>query len=483
MQRRPTTLAFVAGAWLTAALGTAQTQDAAKDTATDATGAKGASPRTARPKIQTNRWQEDWSALTDPALRTEPFDSLKVIPLSPDNPHSYLSLGLSLRERFESNDAPGFGVSHVGSDSYLLQRLEIYADAHFNQNWRFFTQLEDARAYGKNSVTPVDQNPLDLRLAFLEYVRALNEGAFKFRVGRQDFAFDLQRFVSSRDGPNVRQSFDAIWADWETGTWRFIGFVSQPVLYADQHPFDDTSNRHFRFHTLRVERHVFGDNELSAYYSYYQRDNARYLFASGDERRNIFDVRFAGVRGRLDWDLEAMGQTGSVGVKDVRAWATGTRAGYTFADTAWQPRIGLQADTSSGNSDPHGNRLGTFNPLFPNGYYFSLAGYTGDVNLIQLKPSVTVKPAPRLAVMGAVGFLWRQTTADAVYLQPNVPVPGTAGKGGNWSGAYAQLRADYALGAHWAGAIEAVHYEIGDVIRSAGGHDSNYIGIELRFGW
>ena len=60
------------------------------------------------------------------------------------------------------------------------------------------------------------------------------------RVGRQDFLFDLQRFVSSRDGPNVRQSFDAVWADWETGTWRLIGFVSRPVQYFDERPFDDT---------------------------------------------------------------------------------------------------------------------------------------------------------------------------------------------------------------------------------------------------
>nr|WP_281034719.1 alginate export family protein [Rhizobium ruizarguesonis] len=34
----------------------------------------------------------------------------------------------------------------------------------------------------------------------------------KASCGRQDFAFALQRFVSSRDGPNVRQSF-TVWAD------------------------------------------------------------------------------------------------------------------------------------------------------------------------------------------------------------------------------------------------------------------------------
>ena len=29
-----------------------------------------------RPEIRTNRWQEDWSALADPALRTEPLDAI-----------------------------------------------------------------------------------------------------------------------------------------------------------------------------------------------------------------------------------------------------------------------------------------------------------------------------------------------------------------------------------------------------------------------
>ena len=41
-----------------------------------------------------------------PALRTEPFDNLKYIPLSPTDPQSYMSLGMNLRERFESLNAP-----------------------------------------------------------------------------------------------------------------------------------------------------------------------------------------------------------------------------------------------------------------------------------------------------------------------------------------------------------------------------------------
>lgn len=436
-----------------------------------------------RPAIQANRWAEDWSVLADPRLRTEPFDGLKYIPLWATDPKSYISLGATLRERFETNDAAGFGTAKTPSDSYLLQRLQVHADIHFDANWRAFVQLEDDRAFDKLSISPVDQDRLDLRLAFLEYVNTFSGGTLKARIGRQDFAFDLQRFVSSRDGPNVRQSFDAIWADWESGAWRFIGFVSRPVQYFDVRPFDDTSNDNFRFSTLRVERKVLGDNELSGYYSLYERKGAKYLDAFGDEQRHVFDVRFAGNARQIDWDLEAMGQAGQVGTKDIRAWAVGARTGYTFASVPWQPRIGLQFDAASGDHRPGDGTLGTFNPLFPNGYYFTLAGYTGYANLVHLKPSITISPVSRLKLMGAIGLQWRETTADAIYVQPNVPVVGTAAMGSNWTGAYGQLRADYAFDDHLTGAIEAVHFEVGDTIIRAGGHTSNYLGVQLQYGW
>ena len=327
------------------------------------------------------------------------------------------------------------------------------------------------------------KDKLDLRLAFAEYVRKFADGTLKARVGRQDFAFDIQRFVSSRDGPNVRQSFDAVWADWETTDWRFIAFVSEPVQYKDDHPFDDSSNGTFRFHTLRVERHVLGDNELSAYWSLYERSNARYGDAAGDERRDAYDVRFAGKARDVDWDAEAMAQAGRVGASTIRAWNVGTRAGYTFAYLPWHPRAGLQFDVASGDKRPGDGIEGTFNPLFPNGYYFTLGSYTGDTNLVHLKPSVTLRPADGLSVVGAAGFLWREATADAVYLQPNIPIAGTAGGGSRWTGSYTQLRIDYAVDRHIATALEAVDYQVGDTVRHAGGHDSTYLGVEFKYSW
>jgi hypothetical protein len=82
-----------------------------------------------------------------------------------------------------------------------------------------------------------------------------------------------------------------------------------------------------------------------------------------------------------------------------------------------------------------------------------------------------------------VGCQWRETTADAIYVQPNVPVPGTAGHGGSWTGVYGQIRVDYIFSPNLTGAVEAVHFQVGDAIRHAGGHNSDYLGVELKFSW
>ncbi|WP_239949735.1 alginate export family protein [Dyella terrae] len=435
-----------------------------------------------RPALRSNRWQEDWSVLADPSLRTQWGDALKYLSLSNSDTKTYLSFGVNLRERTEMQDAASFGIGHNPNNTYLLQRFQLHADLHFASYWQAFVQFEDARTMNKQVISGADRNPWDLRLAFVAYVRTFAGGTFKARVGRQDFAFDLQRFVSLRDGPNVRQSFDAIWADWEGSKWRFIGFLSQPVQYNDEHPFDDISSHHFRFHTLRVERLLWGKDELSAYYSLYSRDNTHYLDAVGDEHRDVYDVRFAGNQSGVDWDLEAMAQRGHVGAKDIDAWGTGARVGYTWPVT-WSPRIGLQMDAASGDRHPGDGTVGTFNPLFPNGYYFTLAAYTGYTNLRHVKPSVTIKPVSRLTLMAAVGFQWRESTADAIYVQPNIPLPGTAGQGSKWTGAYGQVRADYAFNANFTGAVEAVHYDVGRAIRMAGGRDADYVGVEGKFMW
>jgi hypothetical protein len=436
-----------------------------------------------RPAILFNRWQEDWSVLADPRVPREPLDSLKYIPLSADDPKTYLSLGAGVRERFEANDAASFGVGTNRNQDYVISRTEVIADLRVAGQFQFFIQLQKDNAFDKKILTPVDQDRLDLEQAFIALVEPVAGGTLKLRLGRQQFGFDLQRFVSVRDGPNVRQSYDAAWVDYEHGPWRYITFYSHPVQDRDLRPFDDNSNNRLTYGGFRVERKIMNSANLSAYVSRFTQDGARFPSARGNERRDIVDVRFAGTKGSLDWDVEAMNQVGRIGVQNIEAWAFGSLAGYTLREIPWTPRLGIQVDAASGDRSPTDNQLNTFNPLFPNGYYVTLAGYTGYVNFIHVKPSVTVHPLASLKLMGAVGFQWRETTADAVYTQPDTPVAGTVERPGRYTGTYGQFRADYALNQHISLALEVVHFAIADTLRGAGGHDSNYVGAEFKYGW
>ena len=187
-----------------------------------------------RPAILFNRWQEDWSVLADPRIAKEPYDALKYIPLSVDDPKTYLSFGADIRERFETNDAVGFGIRPNRSADYVISRTELHADLRVASQLQVFAQFQSDFAPWKSMLTPVDRDRLDLEQGFVALVEPLENGTLKLRLGRQQFAFDLQRFVSVRDGPNIRQSYDAAWADYERGPWRFITFYSQPVQARDQ---------------------------------------------------------------------------------------------------------------------------------------------------------------------------------------------------------------------------------------------------------
>ncbi|WP_115719490.1 alginate export family protein [Gallaecimonas mangrovi] len=434
-----------------------------------------------RPAIQSDRWQEDWSALANPALRTAPLDNLKYLPLTA-NPKDYLSFGANLRERYESNHAAQYGVEKGSGDNYLINRIEAHSDLHLGQ-WQGFLQLQQQTAPGKKHKGGADINKLDVEQAFVALVQAAGAGTLKLRAGRQQFAFDLQRFVSVREGPNVRRSFDALWGDYETTSWRWIAYYSQPVTNKAAKRFDDSSNNSLQFYGLRVERHVFGQNELSAYWSRYHNQHSQYLTVAGNEQRDVWDLRFAGKTARLTWDNEVMLQSGHVGNVRIRAWALGSRVSLLVSHNRWQPRLGMQLDAASGDKHPNDHRLGTFNPLFPNGSYLNLAGYSSYVNIIHIKPFVSTTLTPALSLLAAIAGQWRMTTADAIYTQPNNAIANSAGRGQRWIGAYGQLRANWQVNRNLSSALEIVHFDAASTVKALGGHNSNYLGLQLKFSW
>lgn len=438
-----------------------------------------------RPTILFNRWEEDWSVLANPEVCREPFDCLKYIPLSICDPKTYFSFGANFRNRYEYINAINFGVPPDNDpQSYLISRMEAHADLHITDQFQLFVQLQNDIAPGKTIIFPVDKDRLDLEQAFVLITEPFAGGKFRFRGGRQQMAFDLQRFVSVRDGPNVRQSFDALWTSYEKDKWKFIAFYSYPVLTLNRHCFDDSSSSAFTFSVFRIQREFTKDSNISGYIGHFKQDNVFYPSVSGNERRDIFDLRLVGGNGTsYDWDLETMGQTGNIACKRIRAWAIGSVSGYTFQNVCLKPRIGFQFDMGSGTQNPNSNTLGTFNPLFPNGVYFTLADYTSYANLIHIKPSLTLTPNQCWSLMFAVAGQWRETTADAIYTEPHIPIPGTAGIPGKYTGTYFQSHINWQMSPHVQNFLEVVYFHVGSAIRSVGGHNSTYVGIESKLSW
>jgi len=103
--------------------------------------------------------------------------------------------------------------------------------------------------------------------------------------------------------------------------------------------------------------------------------------------------------------------------------------------------------------------------------------------LIHVKPVLTVHPSGAVSLTAAVAGQWRETTSDAVYIYASFPLPGTVGVPDRYTGTYGEFRGNWTVTPHYAFAFDAVHYVIGTAIRQAGGHDANYLSVQVNYGW
>lgn len=438
-----------------------------------------------RPKLTTApRFEEDYRFLADPATRTDLFDPIKYLPLSPDG-ETYLSLGGELRQRSENFFTnPLFGLNGLDADHYLLHRALLHADLHVTRHFRSFVQIGHTRVWGKDgALAPIDESGVDLQQGFIEPMLPLGEDArLSLRAGRQEISLGSQRMVSVREGPNLRQSFDGVRGLYAGGGQSLSLFAVRPIAL-DQHDFDDGSDETQGFWGAYGVTPVGAGLSADLYYLGLDREEARFAEGVATERRHSLGTRLWGTRGALDYNFEFVYQFGRFGTGDLRAWTAASDTGYTFTNRAWTPRLGLRADIASGDDDRGDGDLGTFNPLFPRGSYFTENALIGPANFIDLHPYLTLKPHPALSVTAGADFLWRQSTGDAIYRQPNIPIARTAGHRSRYTGTQPYLLTTWQIDPHASLTLTYVHFAAGEAIRDAGGGDSDYVGgwVSYRF--
>lgn len=429
------------------------------------------------PAYKLFRYDEDYRYLQNPANRTDPWDPIKYVSLD-FGPGWYVSFGGEARARFESYSRPNLGLQGQRRDSYLLTRVLLHADLHAGERVRTFLQLGSHFAPWKDAAAPPYLDRLDLQQAFIDLRLPLSdriETDPTLRIGRQELAFGSQRLVSIRDAPNVRRNFDGIRFNMPIGAGRIDAVLARPVVLR-QDIFDDPSGRSQALWGVyaTVPARLLPGGQANLYYLGFENERARFASAAGEERRHTIGGRFFGSANGWDWDWEALGQFGTVAQQDIRAWGLSTDTGYTIDVAGWAVRAGLKVDFGSGDRTPRDRTLGTMNPLFPKLAYFNQAALLGPSNVIDLIPTLTLKPGPGLSISAGYGFLWRATTADAIYTGAGIPIARTAGQPGRLTARQMNVDISWQVDRHLQLDLGYARLDAAGSLKRAGGKDVDF---------
>lgn len=394
-----------------------------------------------------------------------------------------LTLGTDARVRAESYQPLGFGIgSSTGGDIYTLFRGMMHGDLRVGKHAQMFVQFGTYDEVGRHGgPISVDRSSPDLQQGFL----AWNGDAFSLRVGRQEMTLGTSRLIAVREGPNIRLAFDGIRTSWRQGSHRIDAFAFRPVLNKSG-TFDDATSQsqslYGLYATLAPEN--IAPLKIDLYWLGYERDQGRFAAAQGREHRHSFGTRLFGSAKDWDWNTEAIFQIGRVGNQTIHAWTLSSDTGFTFATLPWSPRLGLKADIASGDKNPGDGRLGTFNALYPNPTYFSEAALLAPGNIMDVQPTVTIKPIPTLTLILGWNFLWKHYKEDAVYTPPAplVAIPGTI-RTDRYIGDQIRLEGSYRLHPQWEIRAAAVHFNTGEALTQAGGSSVNFFMTSLAFRW
>jgi hypothetical protein len=314
------------------------------------------------------------------------------------------------------------------------------------------------------------------------FVDVTPASGWRLRLGRQELQLNpTQRFVAVREAPNIRQSFDGARVTRAVGALKLDAFYLQPVV-ASLGAFDDTRNRAQRFYGVYASTRLSPRQSLDLYALGLERDAVRFGTVTGDERRTSLGARLSGTEGAIDYEVEGVVQGGRFAGRRIRAFAASVGGGYTL-DQPWRPRLGLRLDAGSGDKDPTDGRLGTFNPMFPKGAYFNETGLFSWGNLAALRASIGVAPRKTISLEASytVHRLW--TSADAIYLQPLVPLAAARGGASRGVGDAMQLDASWQVNRNFKLQGQLARQEAGAAVRALGGKpvDLAVLFVQFRF--
>jgi len=440
-------------------------------------------PTVQRPEYRQLRYDEDYRFLAKRADR-DFFDPVKFVRLN-ESGNAYLSIGGEIRERYEYFENPLWGSAPQDADGYLLQRYMLHSDLHWTDAFRLFVQVKSGIDTDRTGgPRPTDRDELDLHQTFFDLKFPIgSETTFTIRPGRQELVYGSSRLISAREGPNVRQSFDAARGIFSFGGLRIDAFVARPV---ETNPgiFDDNPDPHWALWGVYsvFPAHALPGGKIDLYYLGYENERARFDQGTANEERHSLGTRLWGQPNGWDYNFEFVYQFGHFGRGDINAWTAASDTGYTFQQAPFKPRIGLRADITSGDADRKNSNLQTFNPLFPKGSYFTESALIGPANHIDLHPSVAFRLIDDLTLTLENDTFWRESPGDGLYGPAVNLLRSGATSRARYVGTQPSIMVEYQPNRHLFFAANYSHFFSGRFIKESGsGEDVDYITAWVTF--
>jgi hypothetical protein len=321
---------------------------------------------------------------------------------------NWLKLSGEFRTRVEGRT--GFSFVPNNNDAYGLFRTRLNVELAPLPWLDIFGQAQDAHAIGYDNgraLTTIE-DPLDLRQAYIRLGKP--KGWIKFTVGRQLLSYGDQRLIGPLDWTNVSRSFDAARLELGTDNYKVDLFASSVVVNNPAGAIDHSVPGHDLHGAYGSLKKIVPFTVFEPYL----------LWKVGGVDEWSGGMRLASVRDLpalmgFDYTLEMVRQWGHNGLLNREAYAGALVLGKTLP-VAWKLRFSAEYDIASGNRNPNGKNVETFDQLYPTEHFFSgPLDVMGWQNMRQPRVGVDIKPTKKLQFQGDYRWDSLDSARDALY--------------------------------------------------------------------
>ncbi len=330
-------------------------------------------------------------------------------------------------------------------ENYVVQRVRLAFDFDVNKNVLVHAMIDSNRTFGgdQNTIQGNTADTVSMKQAYFKF-RNLGDispilNNVTLMVGRKQWAYGDQRLIGHLNWTNVGRAHDGAVARWQIGggkSWidaviSQVGVdgtddagAGQTITQANREEFIYGFYTHFQ--------NPFGVKGILAEPYWLVRDRERSVVDGvAGETRHYTGLRLVGknIPGLpgVDFTVEPVWQWGedkaaaSRATNDINAFGMGAKAGYTFKNVSWQPRIGYEFVFASGDDKPgtagaNSSSTKTFSQLYPLGHaHLGYMDVHGWQNMVAHAVRLSAKPSKKLLLKADLWFFEADEEADAMY--------------------------------------------------------------------